>query len=178
MTNRKIYFYNEDNITTDYIKKYENIIITKVRKHNTKTDTNYDDYLNKARYALLNAKDKYSKRNRTLINKVINNSLKNHYKIVKAQYNRPLDEYINIDSLPHLSSNKYDPEYQLYSDWNYHNLKSIILSRLTWQEELVLILKEQNYNNNEISDITDLSINRIYYLNNQIKQKISKVLSS
>lgn len=178
MTNRNIYFYNEENITNDYVKKYENLIVTKVRKHSAKCNTDYDDYMNKARYAVLIAKDKYSKRNRTLINKVIDNSLKNYYKIVKAQHNKPIEEYINIDSLPHLSSNKYDPEYQLYSDWNYHNLKSIILSKLTWQEELVLILKEQNYNNSEISDITDLSINRIYYLNNRIKQKISKVLSS
>lgn len=178
MTNRIIYFYNEENIATDYVKKYENLIVTKVRKHSAKSNTDYDDYMNKARYALLIAKDKYSKRNRTLINKIIDSSLKNHYKIVKSQHNRPFKEYISIDSLSHLSSNKYNPEYQLYSDWNYRNLKSIILSKLTWQEELVLILKEQNYNNNEISDITDLSINRIYYLNNRIKQKISKVLSS
>jgi len=178
MTSKRIYFYNEDNITTDYVKKYENIIVNKVRKHSTKSNVDYDDYLNKARYALLNAKDKYSKKNRTLINKVIDNSLKNQYKVVKAKHNRPLEGYVNIDSIPHLSSNKYDPEYQLYSDWSYHNLKSIILSKLTWQEELVLTLKEQNYNNNEISRITDLSINRIYYLNNRLRQKISKVLSS
>ena len=162
MTNRNIYFYNEENITNDYVKKYENLIVTKVRKHSAKCNTDYDDYMNKARYAVLIAKDKYSKRNRTLINKVIDNSLKNYYKIVKAQYNKPFEEYINIDNLPHLSSNKYNPEYQLYSDWSYRNLKSIILSKLTWQEELVLILKEQNYNNNEIASITDLSINRIY----------------
>lgn len=178
MTSSKYYFYNEDNVNTDYVKKYEYLIKTKVGKHSTKSNTDYDDYLNKARYALLNAKDKYPKRNRTLINKVIDNSIKNHYKEVKSKRSRPLDNYLNIDGLSYLSSNKYNPEYQLYSNWSYHHLKSTIISYLTWQEELVLILREQNYNNNEISRITDLSINRIYYLNKRIRQKISKVLSS
>ena len=60
----------------------------------------------------------------------------------------------------------------------YLELKEKILSKLSWKEELIFTLKEQNYTNKEISEITDNSLRTVYNIINRIKNKVSNIVSN
>ena len=61
---------------------------------------------------------------------------------------------------------------------NYINLKQKILNQLTWKEELVFELKEQNYQPKEIAEITDNNKRNVYNIIKRIKEKISNIMSN
>ena len=61
---------------------------------------------------------------------------------------------------------------------NYNKLKKTIISKLTWQEELVFKLKEQNYKPKEISEIIDNNQRTVYNIINRIRKKVSSIVSN
>ena len=62
--------------------------------------------------------------------------------------------------------------------YNYNKLKKTIISKLTWQEELVFKLKEQNYKPKEISEIIDNNQRTVYNIINRIRKKVSSIVSN
>jgi len=77
-----------------------------------------------------------------------------------------------------LNDERYNPERLLFEENNYQNLKEKILSKLSWKEEVIFLLKEQNYTNKEISEITDNSLRTVYNIINRIKNKVSNMVSN
>ena len=62
--------------------------------------------------------------------------------------------------------------------YNYNKLKKTIISKLTWQEELVFKLKEQNYKPKEISEIIDNNQRTVYNIISRIRKKVSSIVSN
>ena len=71
-----------------------------------------------------------------------------------------------------------NPEEMFINKINYINLKQKILNQLTWKEELVFELKEQNYQPKEIAEITDNNKRNVYNIIKRIKEKISNIMSN
>ena len=63
-------------------------------------------------------------------------------------------------------------------EYNYSLLKSRIIDSLSWNEELVFVLKEQNYTTKEIAEITDKSLKSVYNIIGRIKRKIEIIMSN
>jgi DNA-directed RNA polymerase specialized sigma24 family protein len=86
------------------------------------------------------------------------------------------DEQIDLGL--NVNDERYNPEILLFEENNYQELKNKILGMLSYKEELIFILKEQNYTNKEISEITDNSLRTVYNIINRIKNKISNIVSN
>ena len=80
--------------------------------------------------------------------------------------NKILNESIsyenNNERILELESNKYNPEVNLFNDYDYSSLRNKIIEVLTWEEELIFTLKEQNYTVLEISEITGNKLRTVY----------------
>ena len=66
----------------------------------------------------------------------------------------------------------------MFNDYDYLSLRSKILEVLTWKEELIFILKEQNYTVLEISEITDNKLRTVYNIIKRIQDKTIKLMSN
>lgn len=111
------------------------------------------------------------------IQKSIDNAIKNYIRKNNAKKNIIQNKTISIEQLPNkeLEDKKYNPEYILEEEINYNSLRTKIINKLTWQEELVLTLKEQYFTTKEIAQIIDVKTSKIYQINTRIKYKILKI---
>ena len=71
--------------------------------------------------------------------------------------------------------NRYNPEQLFFEISSYNNLKRKIINELTWKEELVFTMREQNFTIEEISQVTDNCIKTVYNIINRIKKKVSNL---
>jgi len=175
--------HNEDAINILYVK-YKKVIYSKVSKYNN-SKLLFDDYINEAKLAFYDAIEYYKDDTSflTYLNKCMDNKLLNCRKSLNRNKNKILNEAVSINDekiemiIPE-SDERYNPETMLMNETSYHELKEKILSKLTWQEELIFTLKEQDYTNKEISEITDNNLKTVYNIINRIKNKISNIMSS
>jgi len=165
-------------------KKYNSILLSKIKKYD-KWNINSDDYLNIARLSLYEAAENYIDNNKfiTYLNTCLDRSLQNYKKTLNRNKNKLLNEAVSleddqIDLGLSLNDERYNPERLLFEENNYQNLKEKILSKLSWKEEVIFLLKEQNYTNKEISEITDNSLRTVYNIINRIKNKVSNMVSN
>lgn len=164
-------------------KKYEKLIYSKVLKYNS-SKLNLDDYLNEAKLSLYQAVENYQDKNSFIVylNKCIDSSLSNYKKSLNRNKNKILNNAISIDednlSIIKEDINKNSPESLLFQEYDYESLKEKIINNLTWKEELIFVLKTQNYTCKEISEITDNNLRTVYNIINRIKRKVSKLMSN
>lgn len=165
-------------------KKYNSVLLSKIKKYN-KWNINSDDYLNIARLSLYEAAENYHDNNKfsTYLNTCLDRSLSNYKKTLNRNKHKLLNEAISIEDDQidlglNLNDKRYDPEKLLFEESNYQELKEKILSKLSWKEELIFTLKEQNYTNKEISEITDNNLRTVYNIINRIKNKVSNIVSN
>lgn len=175
---------NPDVILDILYKKYNSVLLSKIKKYN-KWNLNRDDYLNVARLSLCEAADNYQDNNKfiTYLNTCLDRSLINYKKSLNRNKHKLLNEAISIDNEEidlglNLNDERYNPERLLFEDSNYQELKEKILGKLSWKEELIFTLKEQNYTNKEISEITDNSLKTVYNIITRIKNKVSNIVSN
>ena len=165
-------------------KKYSSVLLSKIKKYN-KWNVNIDDYLNIARLSLYQATENYQDNNKfiTYLNTCLDRSLSNYKKSLNRNKHKLLNEAISIEDDQidlglNLNDERYNPEKLLFEETNYLELREKILGKLSWKEELIFTLKEQNYTNKEISEITDNSLRTVYNIINRIKNKVSNIVSN
>ncbi len=174
---------NEDAIELLY-QKYFRTIYIKVTKYCKIGELNFDDYMNIGNLAFYNAIDNYHDNYAfsTYINSYLNNAMNNYHKSLERNKNKTLndaislDDILNFDNIP--TDDRSNPETILLAEESYENLRNKIITKLTWDEELVFSLREQNYSPREISEIMDNNIKKIYNIIKRIQNKISSIVSS
>ncbi len=175
---------NEEEIESLLYQKYYGFIQKKVLKYNSST-MNFDDCLNEARLALHDAIATYRDKGSFLsyLNTCLENRLINYQKSFSSNKNKLLNEAISFDELPSVSfieesSDRYDPEKFLLEKADYFELKEKISQGLTWKEELIFNLREQNYTAKEIAEITDSNLKTVYNIISRVQYKLSNILSN
>lgn len=172
-----------DAVVDILFKKYQKLIYLKIQKYNS-SRPNFEDYLNEAMLSLYEAVENYQDKNSfgTYLNKCIDSSLINYKKRTTRNKNKILSEAISLDddnlSIIPVSEKNYNPEIILYEEYDYESLKKEIIDKLTWKEELVFVLKEQDFTCKEISEITDNNLRTVYNIISRIKKKMSKIMSN
>lgn len=172
---------NEDAIDI-LIKKYYNKIYYKAIKECSKL-RDIDDFINEGIFCLHEAISNYNDNTKfsTYLNKVLDNKLINYRKSSERKKYSPLNEAILIDNYENINDKSlidlnYNPELIIENEENYEELKKTITEKLSFNEELVLSLIEQNYTVLEISNITDIKEQKIYRLIRHIRLKVSKIM--
>lgn len=181
-----LYLAQEDieTITDILYKKYSKVIYAKALKYSPSSKT-FEDYLNIAKLTLYEAVENYQDNCPfvTYLNICLENSLSNYKKSLYRNRHKPLNNAASIDdeqndSIIWLDDERYNPEIVFEEELSYIELKEKIINKLTWKEELILNLKEQNYTNKEISEITDNSLRTVYNIIRRIQNKVSKLVSN
>ena len=165
-------------------KKYKNIIYYKSIKY-CHSNSSIEEYLNEAKITLQEAVVKYRDDIPFIkfLNICLDNNLLNYKKSQKRKKYKILNESISLDETNNNINyeshvDKKNPEENLIEKQNYIELKEKILNKLTWKEELVFNLKEQNYSAKEISEITDNNLRTVYNIIKRIQNKMTKVMSN
>ena len=164
-------------------KKYQGIIYSKVLRYSP-SKSYIEEYLNEARLSLYEAvesyKDKYGFN--TYLSNCLDNSLSNYKKMIERKKHKILNDALSIEDkdirLYLQNDNRNNPEELVLEELEYIELKERIIKKLSWKEELIFVLKEQNYTNKEISEITDNSLRTVYNIINRIKSKASNLVSN
>lgn len=173
-----------DTIVNILYKKYNKILYSKALKYSSSKNL-IEDYLNEAKLSLYEAVENYQDECAfiTYLNTCLDRSLSNYKKSLNRNKHKILNESLSIDNreildLIPMNDERYNPEKIVIEESSYIELKEKILNRLTWKEELIFNLKEQNYTNKEISEITDNNLRTVYNIINRIKNKVSKLVSN
>lgn len=175
---------NNEDAVNELRKKYNSLLHAKALSYNRSSHIDIKELLNEAELSFYKAVDSYIDKNtfNTYLNKVIDNNLTNYIAKHNNTKNKILNEslsyeYNNEKSIG-VGSNKYNPEISLFNEYNYFELRQRILNKLTWKEELIFVLKEQNYTASEISKITDNSLRTVYNIIKRIQNKTIKLMSN
>lgn len=162
-------------------QKYKGIIYTKAIKYSP-SNLLIEDFINEGKLTLYEAIENYQDKYNfsTYLSNCLDNNLSNYRKRVQRNKNKILNEAVPIEEIKEIRScnDRYNPEISLYEEYDYEELKNKIIDKLTWKEELIFTLKEQNYTANEISEITDNSLRTVYNIINRIKNKVSNIVSN
>ena len=151
---------NNEDAVNELRKKYNSLLYAKALSYSRSSHMDIKELLNETELAFYKAIDNYIDKNtfNTYLNKVIDNNLTNYIAKHNVTKNKILNESIsyenNNERILELESNKYNPEVNLFNDYDYSSLRNKIIEVLTWEEELIFTLKEQNYTVLEISEIT------------------------
>lgn len=165
-------------------KKYKNIIYFKALNY-CKSNISLEDYINIGRQSLYNAVENYKDDYPFIIylNICLDRSFSNYKKSLERNKHRLLNDAISLDNaefeiINKMDDERFNPEKILLEESSYINLREKIIDKLTWKEELIFTLKEQNYTNKEISEITDNSLRTVYNIIKRIQNKTIKIVSS
>lgn len=175
---------NNDDAVNELRKKYNSLLHAKALSYNRSSHIDIKELLNEAELSFYKAVDSYIDKNtfNTYLNKVIDNNLTNYIAKHNNTKNKILNESVsyeyNNEKSIGVGSNKYNPEISLFNEYNYFELRQRILNKLTWKEELIFVLKEQNYTASEISKITDNSLRTVYNIIKRIQNKTIKLMSN
>ena len=96
-------------------------------------------------------------------------------KKINNKKDKVYQESIKTDNDQDFQDNRYNPEQLFFEISSYNNLKRKIINELTWKEELVFTMREQNFTIEEISQVTDNCIKTVYNIINRIKKKVSNL---
>lgn len=173
---------NEE-LEEEVYKKYKNLIYKKILKYCN--SGNIDDYLNEAKLALHKSIENYQDKvpyicylNMHLNSAIINFRLKEQNRETKEKNKIDALENIYNQDIKNEENKKYNPETIFFEELKYNILKNKIIDKLTYEEELVFTLKEQNYKAKEIAEITDNNLKKIYNIINRIRIKVSNIMSN
>ena len=171
-----------DRVVEVLYKKYKGIIYSKVIKFSP-SNIFIDEYLNEAILSLYEAVEHYQDRYKfsTYLNNCIENRLLNYRKTSERNKHKLLNNAISFEAKEiqlYLDNNDYNPERIVLEELEYKELRKKILSKLNWKEELIFTLKEQNFTNKEISEITDNSLRTVYNIIKRIQLKVSNLVSN
>ena len=171
-----------DRVVEVLYTKYKGVIFSIVLKYSP-SNIYIDDYLNEAILTLYetveNYRDKY--KFSTYLNNCIENRLLNYKNKLERKKHKILNDALSLeteDMQLYLNNNDYNPERLVLEKLEYIELKEKILGILSWKEELVFILKEYNFTNKEISEITDNSLRSVYNIIKRIQIKVSNLMSN
>lgn len=169
----------ENNIekTLTIYKKYNNLINRKIYLFTGYNNLFDDDLKNEIALSIYKAVSKYPDSGTfpIYLNKAIDRTLLNHLRKINNKKDKVYQESIKTDNDQDFQDNRYNPEQLFFEVSNYNELKRKIINELTWKEELVFTMKEQNFTIEEISQVTDNCIKTVYNINNRIKNKISNL---
>lgn len=181
-----LYMTGEDKELVEHLlyEKYKSLIYWKARKYSS-SSIFFEDYLNEAILAFYEAVENYQDKYKfiTYLNTCIDRNLLNLKKSLNRKRHKILNESVSIDDADITKliidkESKNNPEKKLIEELNYDELKNKIINNLIYEEELVFLLKEQNYTNKEISEITDNKIKKVYNIIKRIQRKMSKIMSN
>jgi len=180
-----LYLAKEDIDTIGEIlyKKYSGIIYSKALKYSP-SNLLIEDFLSEAKLTLYEAIENYQDKYNfnTYLSNCLDNKLLNYRKSILRNKNKILNESLSIEDIKENTStsynNIYNPENNLFEEYEYEELRNKIIDKLDWKEELVFTLKEQYFTNKEISEITDNSLRTVYNIINRIKYKVSNIVSN
>lgn len=169
-----------DRVVEVLYKKYKGFIYSKVLKYSP-SSMYIDEYLNEVKLSLYEAVESYQDRYKfsTYLNNCIDNKLLNYRKTFERNKHKLLNNAISLednDMQLYLDNTDYNPEKLVLEELEYMELKERILNKLSWKEELIFTLKEQNYTNKEISEITDNSLRSVYNIIRRIQVKVSNLM--
>ena len=165
---------NNEDAVNELRKKYNSLLYAKAISYSRSSHIDIKELLNETELAFYKAIDNYIDKNtfNTYLNKVIDNNLTNYIAKHNVTKNKILNESISYES------NKYNPEVNLFNDYDYSSLRNKIIEVLTWEEELIFTLKEQNYTVLEISEITGNKLRTVYNIIKRIQDKTIKLMSN
>lgn len=171
-----------DRVVEVIYQKYKGVIYSKVLNY-CPSNMYIDEYLNEAILSLYEAVDNYRDKYKfsTYLNNCIDNKLLNYKKSLERNKHKLLNNALSIeddDIQLCLCNNNYNPEKLVLEELEYIELKEKILSKLNWKEELIFALREQNYTNKEISEITDNSLRNVYNIIRRIQNKVLNLMSN
>ena len=175
---------NNEDAVNELRKKYNSLLYAKALSYSRSSHIDIKELLNETEVAFYKAIDNYIDKNtfNTYLNKVIDNNLTNYIAKHNVTKNKILNESIsyenNNERILELESNKYNPEVNLFNDYDYSSLRNKIIEVLTWEEELIFTLKEQNYTVLEISEITGNKLRTVYNIIKRIQDKTIKLMSN
>lgn len=166
-------------------KKYFKLLYNKVKSYNKITKIDLDELLNASLLSFYTAVDNYRDDTKfaTYLAKCVDNSLLNYYKSINRDKNKVLNEAIsleetNIMTLSLSDNNRDNPEMIFFNNLNYDEFKERIIEELTWREELIFLLREQDFSPKEISEITDNNIKTVYNIIRRIQNKVIFIMSN
>ncbi len=174
----------QETVVEILLNKYNGLLLFKSLKYSS-SFAYHEDYLNEAKLTLYEAVETYRDERPflTYLNKCLDSRLSNYKKSLNRNRYKLLNEAISIDNDENelklqINDERYNPERLLLEDEEYQELREKIINKLTWKEELIFNLKEQNYTNKEISEITDNKLRTVYNIISRIQNKVSKVVSN
>lgn len=182
-----LYLAKEDNEEAIRVlfKRYFKLLYNKVKGYNKITKIDLDELLNTSLFSFYTAIDNYRDDTKfaTYLAKCVDNSLLNYYKSINRDKNKTLNEAISLEDIDIMSLNLYDnnrdnPETIFFDNLNYDELKEKIIDKLTWREELIFLLREQDFSPKEISEITDNNIKTVYNIIRRIQNKMTFIMSN
>lgn len=176
---------NEDAIN-ELLKKYYWLISYKAIKCAT-SKQDEEDFVNEGIIGFYEAINSYKEINNTrfitYLNSCLDRRLSNYKKFLLRKKFYILNNALSLDDNnlqldKYLLDNRENPDIVLINEEKYKILKKKILKCLNSTEELVFILKEQNFTPKEISRIIDIKIVDIYNIIKSIRTKTIKVMSN
>lgn len=177
-----IYLAQEDErMKEEVYNKYKGFIYKKILQY-TKNNNNIDDYLNEIILTLYQSIDSYIDYAPFIsyFNKCVNNTLLNYRRKSRNKKDLILNNSVTIDSIniDEIRSINRTPEEILIDEYNYNKLREKIINSLTWKEELIFKLKEENYSVKEIGEILDNKKSTIYKIIKEVRTKIANIMSN
>lgn len=163
-------------------KKYNKLLYSKAQKYSSSKEK-LEDYLNEAKISLYDAVENYQDYCPFIVylNTCIDRGLINYKKSLNRNKHKLLNDAMSINNEDfeiNINDERYNPEKLVIEELEYVELKEKILNQLTWKEELIFNLKEQNYTTKEISEITDNNLRTVYNIIHRIKNKVSNLMSN
>lgn len=166
------------------LKKYTGLVHHKAIKYAT-SQCDIDDFINEGLLCLHEAIYNYLDIGNSKFIKYLNTCLERKMINLRKTLTRKkfyiLNNSISLDKVDisldkYLFNDNYNPDSILLDKEEYKFLKKRIIKKLNSNEELVFILREQNFSVKEISKIIDIKISEVYNMIKKIRTKIIKIM--
>ena len=143
--------------TLTIYQKYNYLINKKISLYSGYNNSSADDLKNEIALSIYKAVSKYPDSGTfpIYLNKTIDRTLLNHLRKINNKKDKVYQESIKTDNDQDFQDNRYNPEQLFFEISSYNNLKRKIINELTWKEELVFTMREQNFTMEEISPEND-----------------------
>lgn len=179
MSDRLLQPVQDNNIekTLTIYQKYNYLINKKISLYSGYNNSLRDDLQNEITLSIYKVVSKYPDSGTfpIYLNKAIDRTLLNHLRKINSKKDKVYQESIKTDNDQNFQDNRYNPEQLFFEISSYNDLKRKIINELTWKEELVFTMREQNFTIEEISQVTDNCIKTVYNIINRIKKKVSNL---
>lgn len=171
--------YKDENVSTlvqQIYNKNKNIIEKRIKYYSTTNNISKEEAIQEIKLTIYKVLKAHKENNnfQAYLIKSIDNTMLNYIRKIST---KTILKTISLEETKEYEDNRYNPEKVVIKEITYKELRTQIINKLTWKEELIFILKEQNFTTKEISRITDISMSTIYNLIRNIKAKSIKYLS-